>query len=129
LEPTETGTDEVLAALDAVVDALTENRARSEKALGRAAQIRAQRQDGWSYTQIVEQSTDQLLVELLTANVLALHTVGHRLRTAEAQALRREGLSTVRVAQLFGVSRQRIIALLRSVPGPARRGDGGEPGA
>jgi hypothetical protein len=127
LEPTDIDTDEVLIALDAVVHALTENRVRTEEALERAAQIRAQRLAGWSYTQIVERSTGLLLVELLTANLLQLHTVGHRLRTAEARALRGEGLSTVKIAHLFGVSRQRIIALLRSVPVPGRNGDGGAP--
>jgi hypothetical protein len=128
LEPTDIDTDEVLSALDAVVHALTENRVRTEEALQRAAQIRAQRLAGWSYTQIVERSTSLLLVELLTANLLQLHTVGHQLRTAEARALRGEGLSTVRIARLFGVSRQRIIALLRSVPGPGRKSDGHAPG-
>ena len=106
--------DEVLALLDSVVQALTENQARLELALERAAQIREQRLAGWSYTRIVEGSPGPLLVELLTKNLLVLHTIGHQLRTAEARALRKEGLSTVRIARLFGVSRQRVTILLRS---------------
>src|SRR5258708_14473460 len=105
LEPTDIDTDEVLTALDSVVHALTENRVRTDEALERAAQIRAQRLAGWSYTQIVERSTGLLLVELLTPNLLQLHTVGHKLRTAEARPLRAQRLSTARIAKLFALSR------------------------
>jgi predicted transcriptional regulator len=55
-------------------------------------------------------------VEILTTNLLVLHTLGHRLRTTEARALRDEGLSCRDIAELFGVSRQRVMALLRTPP-------------
>ena len=114
-------TDEVLAAIDSVVRALTENQARADAALKRAAEIRELRLAGRSYTEIIEASEHPLLVELLTTNVLELYDAGHQLRTSQAQALRQEGLSTQRIAQLYGVSRQRIMALLRSDSGAAHQ--------
>jgi hypothetical protein len=83
-------------------------------ALQRAAEIQEQRLAGRSYTDIYEHSERPLLLEILTTNVLELSDVGHRLRTCQASALRQEGLSTQRIAELYGVSRQRIMALLRS---------------
>jgi len=120
LEPSE-NTDEVLEAIDFVVQALTENLARTAVALQRATQIREQRLAGRTYTEIYERSEHPLLVEILTMNVLELHDVGHRLRTVQAWALRQEGLSTQRIAQLYGVSRQRVMALLRSASVPANQ--------
>ena len=111
------GTDEVLAAIDAVVETLTDNQARTDAILKRAADIRAQRLAGRSYADILEHSDHPQLVEMLTLTVMELHDVGHRLRTVQAWALRQEGLSTQRIAQIYGVSRQRIMALLRSTSG------------
>jgi hypothetical protein len=112
LEPTDR--DQVLEAIDSVVQALTETLSRTEVALQRAAEIREQRLAGRSYTDIYEHSERPLLLEILTTNVLELSDVGHQLRTCQASALRQEGLSTQRIAELYGVSRQRIMALLRS---------------
>jgi hypothetical protein len=111
--------DEVLEAIDFVVHALTENLSRTAVALQRATQIREQRLAGHTYTEIYEHSEHPMLVEILTTNVLELHDVGHRLRTVQAWALRQEGLSTQRIAQLYGVSRQRIMALLQSASSTA----------
>jgi hypothetical protein len=108
--------DAVLDALETVVRGLIENSARIDLALERAEQIRRQRHSGWTYAQIVEDSSGPLLVEVLTTNIQVLHKLGHRLRSAEAQALRREGMSTIRIAELFGVSRQRVAVLLRPYP-------------
>jgi hypothetical protein len=105
--------DVVLDALETVVRGLMENSARIDVALERAEQIRLQRRLGWTYIQIVEDSTGPLMVELLSTNIQVLHKLGHELRSAEARALRQEGLSAIRIAELFGVSRQRVAALLR----------------
>ena len=112
MEPT-ADTDEVLAAIDAVVEVLTHNQVRTDATLQRAADLRTQRLAGRSYADILEHSDHPQLVEMLTLTVLELHDVGHRLRTVQAWALRQEGLSTQRIAQIYGVSRQRIMALLR----------------
>ncbi|HWD55720.1 MAG TPA: hypothetical protein VG346_11380 [Acidimicrobiales bacterium] len=119
--------DAVLDALETVVKGLIENSARIELALERAEQIRRQRLSGWTYAQIVEESTGPLMVEILSTNLRVLHKLGHQLRSTEAQALRSEGLSTIRIAELFGVSRQRVAALLQDRPGHPAHGKGVRP--
>jgi len=106
--------DEVLDALEGVIAELIENAARNEAALRRAAEMRDQRQSGWTYTEIAERSTEPLLVQQLTSIVLAVQGIGHRFRVAEARALRSEGLTTRHIAQFFGVSRQRVRVLLQT---------------
>jgi hypothetical protein len=106
--------DDILDAIDAVVEGLTANTARNLAALARMEQIREQRRSGWTYTEIVETAKRPLVVELLTTNISVLNRLGHRLRRAEAQVLRREGMTVTHVARLFGVSRQRITALVSS---------------
>lgn len=109
-------TDEVLDALEGVIEGLIDNAARNEAALRRAVEMREQRQSGWTYTEIAERSSEDLLVQQLTSSVLALQGIGHRFRVAEARALRSEGLTTRVIAQFFGVSRQRVRVLLQTEP-------------
>jgi hypothetical protein len=106
--------DEVLDALEVVIEGLTEFAARNEAALERAVEMRQQRRSGWTYAEIVERSSEPLLVQQLSRNVLALQVMGHRLRVAEARALQREGLTTRLIAEHFGVSRQRVRVLLQT---------------
>jgi transposase len=42
-----------------------------------------------------------------------LHAYGNRVRRTEARALHGEGMTMDEIAKLFGVTRQRISALLR----------------
>lgn len=121
--------DDVLAALDGVVVGLQENARRIEATLARIEQIREQRQSGLSYAQIAEGETGPRVVELITTSLLALDRVGHRLRAAGALALRREGVTTARIAQIFGVSRQRITYLLRGAAVTPAGADGENPSA
>jgi predicted transcriptional regulator len=54
-----------------------------------------------------------LIVQLLTESAETLHEHGSRVRRTEARALHREGLTMDQIARLFGVTRQRVSALLR----------------
>lgn len=105
--------DEVLDALDNFVVALEMNAARNTLALERARQFRRMREEGLSYADIVACETRPLIVELATSNIEALYDAGGRFRRAEAQALHSEGMTMDRIACLFGVTRQRVSALLR----------------
>ena len=58
-----------------------------------------------------------LLVQLLTRTTNLLHSYGNRVRRTEAKALHDEGMTMDEIASLFGVSRQRVSALLRSKAG------------
>ena len=106
--------DPVLEALDGLLHALRNNRARIEATLARAERIREQREAGLSYREIESGEQRPLIVELTRDNLAALVEAGSRLRRAEARALHAEGMTMEQIAELFGVSRQRVSALLRS---------------
>lgn len=109
-------TDEVLVALENAAQALRQNAGRLEYALERTTHVRDQRLSGMTYADILGSAERPLIVEVLSAILDALQHAGHQLRSAEARTLRAEGLSTNRIAELFGVSRQRVSALLRPDP-------------
>ena len=117
--------DEVLDALEGVIEGLIENATRNEAALRRAIEMREQRQSGWTYTEIAERSSEPPLVQQLTSSVLAVQGIGHRFRVAEARALRSEGLTTRLIAQFFGVSRQRVRVLLQTEGTEPEEGEDG----
>jgi DNA-binding transcriptional regulator LsrR (DeoR family) len=66
-----------------------------------------------SYTQIVELARSPLLVQLITESRQTLDGCGARVRRAEALALHEEGMTMEQIAGRFGVTRQRVSALLR----------------
>ena len=108
--------DEVVDALDRAAQALDDNRTRINLALERIAEIVELRLSGMTYAEIAQREQRPFLVELLTMNLAALQGAGNMLRTVTARALRDEGLTMDRIAELFGVSRQRVSALLRPTP-------------
>lgn len=79
----------------------------------RIAEIQRQRGDGLSYTEIVESARTPLLVQLITESKQTLDGFGARVRQAEALALHKEGMTMEAIAERFGVTRQRVSALLR----------------
>ena len=97
---------ELLAAIDDCVDRLHEARDRAEELVN-------QRHDGRSWLQIVSAETRPLVVETISAVLSTLSRAGSAWRREEALALRAENVSINRIAGLFGVTRQRISALLR----------------
>jgi hypothetical protein len=110
----ERANDEVLDALDDLVDALTANSERNRIALERADAIRAARKAGRSYSEIVSDQARPLIVDVLNQNLDRLVTSGARFRRAEAKALHDEGVTMERIAEIFGVTRQRVSALLKT---------------
>ena len=79
----------------------------------RIAHIRAERAAGRPYSEIVPAEERPLVVEMLTTSVRDLEDAGVRVRRDEARALYDEGMTMEAIAGLFGVSRQRVSALLR----------------
>ncbi len=105
--------DEVLVALDSLIRDLEENIEASHQAIRLADQIRALRRQGHSYTRILDETGRPLVVELITENLERLQTSGASVRQAHAAALHAEGMTMDQIADLFGVTRQRISAVIR----------------
>lgn len=101
------------AALDAIEEAASENAERSVEIQARARNLRSGLEAGEALIDMVRDEPRPAIVELLTTNMTTLETAGAQLRAAQALALRAEGLTIEAIAELFGVTRQRISALLR----------------
>jgi transcriptional regulator with XRE-family HTH domain len=109
----DTSTTRLLAALTDLETAAQDNAERSRVLQRRARKLRRQLEAGKSVADLVAAEDPPRMVELLTTNMATLETAGAEFRAAEALALRAEGLTIEAVADLFGVTRQRISALLR----------------
>ena len=107
------GDDAVLDVLDEVMTALRENTERAHRALARAEVIRAERESGRSYREIAADG-EPLIITLVTENLQSLVNAGSRLRRAHARALYSEGATLQEIGKLFGVSHQRISAIIHS---------------
>jgi transcriptional regulator with XRE-family HTH domain len=98
---------------------LTANAQRMAQIKRRIAEIRRQRSAGRSYREIVEATQGDLSVQLITEATQAMDEVGARVRRTEALALHRDGMTMEEIAEKFGVTRQRVSALLRDAGGGA----------
>lgn len=107
-------------ALSDLEDALELNMDRMRLMQQRIVELREALATGRRLSEVVPSERSPLLVEMLAQCADTLHSSGSRVRRTEARALHHEGLTMDQIARLFGVTRQRISALLR---------DKGEPGA
>jgi hypothetical protein len=105
--------DDVLDALDELVVALKANTEATRAMLKRAEALRRARAKGLGYREIVRTEDRPLIVEMLRDAQERMVGAGSKFRRHEAAALRAEGLTLDEIAALFGVTRQRVIALLR----------------
>lgn len=104
--------DDVLDALDRLCSAMDDARKTLDAMTARASVLRDAREAGRSYSDIVATGSHPLMVELLTTLLEDLSAAGSGFRRAEARALHDEGLSQETIAAHFGVTRQRVAALL-----------------
>lgn len=114
-------TDVFLTTLEELLAATNSNVERTNLIRQRIDDLRSQVASGTSIEQALANEPTPLIVELITENITALQNVGARLRWAEASILREEGMSAADIGRLFGVSRQRISALLNNPPLAAER--------
>jgi DNA-binding CsgD family transcriptional regulator len=105
--------DPVIEALDRLVEALARNIEASEVVAERARTVKELRARGLAYKDIADETGAPLVVQLVTENLDRLRVHGAQLRQAHAAALYEEGMTMDQIAALFGVTRQRISALLR----------------
>jgi DNA-directed RNA polymerase specialized sigma24 family protein len=105
--------DEFLEALTALEDVLADNSRRASLIKRRIVRLRRLRGKDVPYAELVSSKEGPLIVQLLTESSTALDSCGANVRRAEAQALYAEGLTMEQIAERFGVTRQRVSALLR----------------
>ncbi len=114
----EPGRDPTLLALEELVAAAEQVGRMTEHVCTRARHIRARRQEGLPYRQIVTDEDEPLIAALLTENIQRLETAGTRFRQAEAHALHDEGMTMEEIGGLFRLTRQRISTLIRAAETP-----------
>jgi hypothetical protein len=96
----------LLTVLDTCLTELTDARQRAERLLD-------ERRSGRAWLDIVTTERRPLVVEQISSVMASLATAGGAWRREQAHALQSEQVSINRIAALFGVTRQRISALLR----------------
>ncbi len=112
-QPADPGHDVAQAALTRLVTELDRCVAELERARVRAEHLLRERAAGRAWFEVVTEESRPLVVESISTVLGTLATAGHAWRREEAAALRAEQVSINRIAALFGVTRQRISALLR----------------
>jgi hypothetical protein len=108
-EPLEGGAD---AALSLLIDALGGVVEELTLARDRALVLCEQRAEGRDWYDIVSSEDRPLIVEQMSSALASLSTVGSQWRREQAAALSAENVSINKIAALYGVTRQRVSALL-----------------
>jgi hypothetical protein len=110
---TPTGDDAAARALEGLVTELDACIVELQRARTRSKTLLEKRRTGRPWLDIVTGEARPLVVESISTVLSSLATAGHAWRREQASALQREQVSINRIAALFGVTRQRISALLR----------------
>ena len=105
--------DAAVRALRGLVDELESCSAQLEHARARAESLLTARRSGRSWQDIVSGEDRPLVVESISNVLGSLSSAGHTWRREQAAALQAEDVSINRIAAMFGVTRQRISALLK----------------
>lgn len=102
------------AALGALVDALSETVDDLQQLIVRAEHLRAEVDSGAELSDAMRAEQRPLMIGKLVEITDRLHEAGGTVRRAEAQQLRTEGRTQEQIAEIFGVTRQRVAKLLDS---------------
>lgn len=105
-------------ALEQVEGALADNIERGIEIQRRVQWFREEVAAGATVESLVTAESVPRAVEMLTLNAVVLETAGAEFRSTLAHALRAEGMTIEAIGTLFGVTRQRVSALLRQNPPP-----------
>ena len=109
----ESEAERLIDALVRIEAGAAQNVERSLEVQRRVRWLRDGLQAGQPIDQLIRAEEQPRTVELLSENLATLEQVGADFRASLALALRAEGLTLEAIAELFGVTRQRISALLR----------------
>lgn len=108
-----------LIALEDLDRALELNIERAHRMKKRIVELQRAIGEGAPLIDTVPTEQAPLIVQLLTDSAETLQECGSRVRRTEAAALHSQGMTMDQIAKLFGVTRQRVSALLRE-PVPSR---------
>jgi len=106
--------DRTAAALGALAEAIRETVEDLERLAVRAAALEAEVRAGSPLTEAMAAEPRPLIITKLVEITDRLHDAGGRVRRTEATQLRAEGRTHEQIAELFGVTRQRVAQLLES---------------
>ncbi|WP_041834982.1 hypothetical protein [Acidothermus cellulolyticus] len=112
-------TDEVTEALEETADVARKTAAHQQEIAELADEARTAHAHGASWTAPHQARQLRLILAMLTTCISQLSRVLAHLRRSWARALLAEGLSLRHIARIFGVSHQRIAAILRHRHAPA----------
>jgi hypothetical protein len=116
-----TSSRQTIAALDKLEAVLNDAATEVNRLLARVSRLREQLEAGERLSELMDSAPRPLIIEGLTGLLDRLGDASSALRRAEAQQLFAEGFSRTRIAEAFGVSRQRATILLtRARPATAR---------
>jgi len=101
-------------ALGALSEALRQTAEELTVLAGRADHLKAEIDGGVPLAKAVAAEPRPLIISKLVQITDRLHEKGGEVRRAEAQQLRREGHTHEQIAGVFGVTRQRASALLKT---------------
>jgi hypothetical protein len=104
---------EMVDALDDMVIALQATCHASQTAAEEATELRERSRTGTPLHEALKRNEGPALVQRISALQRRLSQAASRLRRVQARRLHGEGLTTEHIATIFGVSRQRISAILR----------------
>jgi hypothetical protein len=110
-DPAATALRRLVSEIDSSIAELTRARTRADTLL-------TERRAGRAWLELVTTESRPLVVESVSSVLSRLSSAGHEWRREQALALRAESVSINRIAVLFGVSRQRISALVREPVAP-----------
>ncbi len=113
--------DHAVAALTALVQGLDSSIEELRQARIRAEELLRLREGGQTWLEIVSAEARPLIVEQVSSVLATLAAAGSAWRREQAAALHAENVSINRIAALFGVTRQRVSALLQSPAPPSTR--------
>lgn len=113
--------DEVIGAVDSLIDAIERNTGDERMLLGRLNSLRRDRAGGKTVTSTLEDEPNPGTMQLLGRVLSRLMEASGNARRALARSMRSEGTSIPAIARVFGVTHQRVSNILSrpaAVPPP-----------
>jgi hypothetical protein len=106
--------DAAVTALTDLIATIEQTVAELNDAIDRAHHVTDLRTSGLPWLDIVHGEERPLVIERVSRALTDLGAAGNNVRREQARALLREGLSVTEISRLFGVTRQRVSALLQA---------------